>query len=546
MTIDRSEPYEVSGQFEHDYDDGVCWRCGHVCPHEDAYTDVAWVDVTYTEIEGNNKYHYAEGLKQELTRCSCCYKVLEQGEPFEVSGEEYHGYNSKTQTCYYCGHVNTCKHKNRAENGWWYEMPKYEDWGSKQHMARGKAVFYSYCADCNAWYTEIVDNDPNEHSQKYDHVYDENGVCTYCGRKDLSFKTQPKSQTVANGKTAKFSVASKESGAKYQWYYSKDNGVKWTKMKGNTGTSISVKASATTNGYLYRCIVTANGGKASSEVVKLTVSGVKPKITQQPKKMTVNCGNNAQFSVVAAGSGLKYQWYYSKDNGAKWTKWSGKTKATLTVTSTAKNNGYLYRCVVKNTKGSVTSSAVMMTVDSVKPRILTQPKAATVASGKTATFKVVAAGVGLKYQWYYSKDNGATWKKYSGKTSASVKVKASASNNGTLYRCEITNDYGKVTSKTAKMTVSGVKPRILTQPVDAEAASGKTATFKVVAAGVGLKYQWQYSKNAGKTWTNLSGKTSATFSVKVSKSNNGYLYRCVVKNTKGSVNSSAAKLTLKK
>jgi hypothetical protein len=32
----------------------------------------------------------------------------------------------------------------------------------------------------------------------------------------------------------------------------------------------------------------------------------------------------------------------------------------------------------------------------------------------------------------------------------------------------------------------------------------------------------------------------------VSKSNNGYLYRCVVKNTKGSVNSSAAKLTLKK
>ena len=43
----------------------------------------------------------------------------------------------------------------------------------------------------------------------------------------------------------------------------------------------------------------------------------------------------------------------------------------------------------------------------------------------------------------------------------------------------------------------------------------------------------------------MSGKTAATLSVKGSKTNNGYLYRCVVKNTKGSVTSKNAKLTVK-
>ena len=542
--LSHSDPVTRTETYRHNYDYGECTDCGHVCEHPSTYNSWYWDEVSFDEIKGDNKYHKETGTQVTATYCSVCRSWISDGERIEVSDEKYTHDYEEDGICYSCGHVNTCEHKNRAEDGYWYSVSKYEDWGSKE-MMRGKVVFYSRCADCNAWYTE-VDDDPQDHAQKYDHEYDENGVCYYCGRKNLKFKTQPKSQTVANGKTATFTTVSKESGAKYQWYYSKNNGVKWTKMKGKTGTSISVQASATTNGYLYRCVVTAKGGTASSEVVKLTVSGVKPKITEQTKSMTVYKGNSAHFQVAGAGSDLKYQWYCSTNNGAKWTKMSGKTKAELVVKATAKTNGNLYRCVVKNAKGSVTSGKVKLTVNGVKPRITVQPKATTVASGKKATFKVVASGKDLSYQWYYSKNNGATWVKWNGKTGASIKVKASASNNGTMYRCVIMTDFGKVTTKTAKITVSNVKPRILTQPVDAEAASGKTATFKVVAAGVGLKYQWQYSKNAGKTWTNLSGKTSATFSVKVSKSNNGYLYRCVVKNTKGSVNSSAAKLTLKK
>ena len=180
-----------------------------------------------------------------------------------------------------------------------------------------------------------------------------------------------------------------------------------------------------------------------------------------------------------------------------------------------------------------------------EPKVLTQPKSVTVKSGKTATFKVASTGAGLKYQWYYSKNNGSSWTKLSGKTSASLKVKGSSTTNGYLYRCKITNSKGSATSGSAKLTVSGVKPKIVVQPKSVTVKSGKTATFKVVAAGAGLKYQWYYSKNSGRSWTKWSGKTSASVSVKTTKAKSGFLYRCVVKNSKGSVTSSKAKLTVK-
>ena len=545
MELSKGEPEAYEDMYEHNYDsNGVCYDCGHVntCAHEYCYTWISWDDVTYIDDPNDNKYHTATGTGREYTMCGDCGIVLSIGELQEYTTQYYHYYNTDG-VCRTCDHVNTCTHENLTTYGWWTETPKIQDWGDK-HQYSGIAEFWEYCADCEASYTE------KQHSTEYYttqdvHVYNEDGVCYYCNHKELTFTTQPKDKKIATGKTAKFSVKSSESGAKYQWYYSTNNGEKWTKMSGETGTSISVKGSVKNNGYLYRCMVTANGGKASSNIAKLTVTGVKPRIATQPKKLTVPVGYTATFKVSAAGTGLSYQWYYSKDNGAKWTKWSGKTSASVSVKSTAKNNGTLYRCVVKNSKGSVTSSSAMMTVDGVKPRILTQPAKATVKSGKTATFKVVAAGVGLKYQWYYSKDNGATWTKYKGKTSATLKVKGSKTTNGYLYRCKITNDTGSVTSKAVKLTVSNVKPKIVVQPAAASVKSGKTAKFTVVAAGSGLKYQWYYSKNSGNTWTKMSGKTAATLSVKASKSNKGYLYRCIIKNTKGSVTSKSAKLTVK-
>ena len=96
------------------------------------------------------------------------------------------------------------------------------------------------------------------------------------------------------------------------------------------------------------------------------------------------------------------------------------------------------------------------------PAITTQPANKTVAEGGKATFKVVASGTDpLTYQWQYSNDYGATWHNKSGATSASYTVTAKASYNGMLYRCRVKNSAGTVYSSKVRLTVSGVKPKVL-------------------------------------------------------------------------------------
>ena len=364
------------------------------------------------------------------------------------------------------------------------------------------------------------------------------------GASKPSITTDPSSVTTTSGKTATFKVAASGSGLKYQWQYSTNNGKTWNTWSGKTSTTAKVTATSKNNGVLYRCVVSNSSGKVTSKSAKLTVAGIKPTIRSNPASVSVTSGNIATFKVVAAGSGLKYQWQYSTNNGKTWNTWSGKTSATAKVTATSKNNGVLYRCVVSNGKGKVVSSSARLVVPGVKPSIRENPSSVTAASGKTAAFKVVASGSGIKYQWQYSTNNGKSWSNWSGKTSATAKVTATANNNGVLYRCIVKNGKGKVISSSAKLTVSGVKPKIRSNPVSVTVDSGKTATFKVAAAGSGLKYQWQYSTNGGKSWTNWSGKTSATAKVTATANNNGLLYRCVVSNGKGKVTSSSAKLNV--
>ncbi|MBR3556710.1 MAG: immunoglobulin domain-containing protein [Oscillospiraceae bacterium] len=268
-----------------------------------------------------------------------------------------------------------------------------------------------------------------------------------------------------------------------------------------------------------------------------------PSITTQPSNQTVAEGAKATFKVVASGTDpLTYQWQYSK-NGTSWTDKAGATSASYTVTAKESYNGMLYRCIVTNAGGSVTSNTAKLTVTVAKPAITTQPANKTVAAGASATFQVAASGTGLTYQWQYSK-NGTTWTNKTGATSASYTVTAKESYNGMLYRCIVTNAGGSVTSGTAKLTVTVAKPVITTQPKAATAAVGATATYKVVASGTGLTYQWQYSSDYGATWHNKTGATSASYTVTAKASYNGILYRCRVKNSYGTVYSESAKLTV--
>lgn len=168
------------------------------------------------------------------------------------------------------------------------------------------------------------------------------------------------------------------------------------------------------------------------------------------------------------------------------------------------------------------------------------------ALGSTASFKVVASGTGLQYQWQYKKSGATSWTSWSGKTAATLTVTASSTNGGCQYRCKVSNAGGTVYSSAATLTVTtAAKPTITTQPKSVSVGIGESVTFTCAATGEGtLSYQWQYKKAGESSWTNWSGATRTYFSVKGSATNNQCQYRCVVTNEGGSVNSSAATLSV--
>ncbi|MBO4289557.1 MAG: immunoglobulin domain-containing protein, partial [Lachnospiraceae bacterium] len=120
-----------------------------------------------------------------------------------------------------------------------------------------------------------------------------------------------------------------------------------------------------------------------------------------------------------------------------------------------KHNGYQYYCAVKNPVGTVKSKTVTLTVVASKPTITTQPKAASVTAGKKATFKVVAEGTALSYQWYYRTSSTASWKKVTAAAGkkAAYSFTTAKKQNGYQYKCVVTNLKGSVTSKVVKLTV---------------------------------------------------------------------------------------------
>jgi len=97
-----------------------------------------------------------------------------------------------------------------------------------------------------------------------------------------------------------------------------------------------------------------------SLVLRLATGGgsTAPIITQQPSNQSVSVGQTATFSVQATGTApLSYQWQKSNVNI------SGATSASYTTPATTlANNGSTFRCVVSNSRGSVNSNVVTLTV----------------------------------------------------------------------------------------------------------------------------------------------------------------------------------------
>jgi hypothetical protein len=106
------------------------------------------------------------------------------------------------------------------------------------------------------------------------------------------------------------------------------------------------------------------------------------------------------------------------------------------------------------------------------------------------------------------------------------------------------NPHGSVTSNTTAVSAGmaiDAAPTIANQPASLSVIRGSAPTFTVVASGTApLSYQWQ------KNGTNISGATSASYTTPAATAtDNGSNFAVVVSNSKGSVTSNSATLTVR-
>jgi hypothetical protein len=380
--------------------------------------------------------------------------------------------------------------------------------------------------------------------------------------------TQPANQTVCEGETATFSVVAAGPCpiTSYQWQFSTNNGGTWSNVTGGVGqtaaTFTTVPTVAAEDGTHFRCRVRNDAGDTFSLAGVLTVDSTPPVIATQPANQAVCVGQTAIFSVVATGPcpPLSYKWQFSTNNGGTWNDVTGgvgfDTATFTTIPNTAPDDGTQFRCQLTNAAGTTNSLAAVLTVDDVPPAITTQPAPQTVCEGDTATFSVVATTgcPPVSYQWQFSTDDGATWNNVTGglgfDAASFTTVPNTAADDGTQFRCQLTNAAGTTNSLAAVLTVGNGPPTITTNPANQTVCEGQTATFSV-AATTGcppISYQWQFSADNGGTWNNVTGgvgfDTASFTTVPSSAADNGTQFRCQVTNTAGTTNSLAAVLTV--
>lgn len=368
---------------------------------------------------------------------------------------------------------------------------------------------------------------------------------------NAAIANQPTSLVVCVGDAANFSVNATGSSLTYQWQVNSGSG--FTDISGATASSYNAgPATAAQNGYQYRVnIFSCTPTPLTSNAVTLTVN-TPASIGTQPAAVELCAGNDASFSVVASGTAVTYQWQVSTTGcGGTFNNIAGATSATLAVDDViASQNGYAYRVVVSNSCNSITSSCVVLTVNT--PIVVTsQPVGTSVClPTSTASFSVAVTGTAPAYQWQVNTGSGFT--NISGATSATLNLTGlTAAMNGYQYRVVLSGTCTAAFNSDAVTLVVNTPVAITDQPDDASICEGDNVSFGVSATGSTITYQWQVRKNGGPfvNVTNAapySGATTATLSI--TNANvvlSGNEYRVIVSGVPcGAVNSDTVSLTV--
>lgn len=335
---------------------------------------------------------------------------------------------------------------------------------------------------------------------------------------------QPADADVVEGKAVRFSVGASGTGAlAFAWFRL---GEPDTLAKDSV---LDVTAALADSGRKFFCTVRNAYGQESSISATLTV-GRKPGIAAQPADTTVFAGLPATFKVRATGTGpLAFAW---RKVGKPDTL--GRD-STLVIPPVAwADSGARYVCRVSNKYGDTLTREAELKV--VRPPAITrEPGDLVIVAGQPARFSVGITGSSpLDYAWTRKGDTAVL----SRDTAYSI-GSASLADSNSFYLCRVTNPYGAVSTREARLTVVQAAT-IVREPSNASAPPGKPAVFTVGAVGAKpMAYAW---RRKGQTAV-LSADSSLKIDT-VKLKDDGALFTVIVSNAFGADTSREVRLSV--
>ena len=197
------------------------------------------------------------------------------------------------------------------------------------------------------------------------------------------------------------------------------------------------------------------------------------------------------------------------------------------------------------------------------PELSCTPAVLKIKIGETARFytTVKNAVTEIAYQWQSSADGGQTWTDLAGQKDSMLAFEVTKENKDHLFRCAVwvnslhlaapavrlnveSEEGGEVADNTV---VSNGKPKISISPKINKVSVGADAVFTATVSNAEgeVLYQWQYSKNGGKSWKNASypGSDTAVMTVNVTSTiAKKYTFRCIAKVNGKKVTSKTAQI----
>ena len=350
-----------------------------------------------------------------------------------------------------------------------------------------------------------------------------------------SIITQPSNQITCSGGSVSFSTSASGAGLTYQWRKGLMNLINTGNISGATSATLTINPVGVSDAAIdYNVVINGTCTPNVTSTNASLVINAAPIITTAPINQTVCIGSSVNFSVVATGTGLTYQWRKGIVNLINAGNISGVNTPTLTINPAGVFDAATdYNVVISGTCAPIVTSPNTSLVINTTPIVVVAPFNQTVCTGSSVNFSVTATGTGLTYQWRKGIVNLINAGNISGVNTPTLIINpVGISDAATDYNVVISGTCApNVTSPNASLILNAA-PIITTAPANQITCSGNSVSFSVSATGTGLTYQWRKGivnlVNAG----NISGVTTATLTINpVNSSDAATDYNVVISGT---------------